>query len=135
MVRRITSVFHFRRKALLVLSCILLVVVAAHRPWKLLFVFSAKGLTNTLVFVVGGLVGAIAVHEFAQIVLRGRGEPWYTRRGSLVFLPVALLCTNALFGAADNLASKTIGIGPFLSSNASMCILLAVELMWIALLE
>ena len=61
----------------------------------LLFVFSAKGLTNTLVLVVGALVAVITIHEFAQLVLRSRGEPWYTRRGSLVFLPVALLCITA----------------------------------------
>jgi len=135
MVRRITSVFRFRRKALFMLACILLVVAMAHRPWMLLFAFSAKGLTSTLVLVVGAIVGVTTIHELAQLALRSRGEPWYTRRGSLVFLPVALLCINALFSAADNLVSKTFGMGPFLSSNTAMCILIAVELMWIALLE
>ena len=135
MVRRITNIFRFRRRALFMLGCILLVVAAAHRPWMLLFAFRAKGLTNTLVLVVGALVAVITIHEFAQLVLRGRGEPWYTRRGSLLFLPVALLCMNALFRVADNLASKTFGMGPFLSSNAAMCVLIAVELMWITLLE
>ena len=135
MERKITSVFRFRRKALFMLACILLVVAMAHRPWMLLFAFRAKGLTNTLVLVVWALVGVITIHELAQLALRSRGEPWYTRRGSLLFLPIALLCMNILFIAADNLVSETFGMGPFLSSNAAMCVLIAVELMWIALLE
>jgi len=117
------------------LACTLLVVAAAHRPWMLLFAFSAEGLTNTLVLLVVGLVAVIAIHEFAQFVLHSQGEPWYTRRGSLIFLPVVLLCMNAVFCAADNLVSKTFGMGPFLASNAAMCTLIAVELMWIVLLE
>ena len=135
MVRRIANVFRFRRKALFMLGCILLLIAVAHRPWMLLFAFRAKGLTSTLVLVVGALVAVITIHEFAQFVLRSQGEPWYTRRGSLVFLPIALLCMNVLFIAADNLASKAFRMGPFLSSNAAMCVLIAVELMWIALLE
>jgi hypothetical protein len=94
MAQKITSAFRFRRKALFMLACVLLVVAVAHRPWTLLFAFSAKGLINTLVLVVGGLLGVIAIHEFAQLVLRGRGEPWYTRRGSLAFLPIGLRRRN-----------------------------------------
>ena len=117
------------------LAGILLVVVLAHRPWILLLAFSGKGLTKTVLLVVAGLTAVIAIHELAQFVLRGRGEPWYSRRGALIFLPAALLCMNALLSIVDNLASRIFGIGPFLSSNAAMCMLVAVELLWIILLE
>lgn|GEM_PF-1848734 len=134
MARNTTDTF-FRRKALFMLACILLAVVLAHRPWMLLLAFSGKGISKTVLLVVVGLAAVIAIHELAQFVLRGRGEPWYSRRGASIFLPAALLCINALLSIADNLASKIFGIGPFLSSNAVMCMLIAVELMWIVLLE
>lgn len=72
----------FRRRALFMLAGILLVVVLAHRPWILLLAFSGKGLTKTVLLVVAGLTAVIAIHELAQFVLRGRGEPWYSRRGA-----------------------------------------------------
>ena len=53
MNQRITSAF-FRRKALFLLGCILLLIAVAHRPWVLLTMFSAKRLTNTVVLVVAG---------------------------------------------------------------------------------
>jgi hypothetical protein len=135
MARNVTNCFRLRRKTLFMLGCILMVVGVAHRPWMLLLAFSTKGLTNTLVLVVVGLVAVIIIHEFAQLVLRGRGEPWYIRRGSLIFLPIVLGCLNALLSVADHVASKLFDIGPFLSSHAAMCMLIAVELIWIALLE
>jgi len=135
MARNTTNTF-FRRKALFMLACTLLILAVAHRPWMLLFAFSAKGLTHTVLLVVVGLAAVIVIHELAQFVLRGRGEPWYARRGALLFLPAALLCINALFSVVDDIAFRTFGIGPFLSSsNAAMCMLIAVELLWIALLE
>ena len=134
MAQRIASMF-FRRKVLFLLACILLLLALAHRPWMLLFIFSARGLTNSVVFVVVGLVAVIAVHELAHLVLRGRTGSWIARRGALVFLPIALVCVNALLTVADKGACKTLGIGPFFSSNAAMYALVAVELMWITLLE
>lgn len=134
MTQRITST-SFRRKALFLLACILLLLALAHRPWMLLFAFSAKGLTNSVVFVVVGLVAVIAVHELAHFILRGRGGPWIGRRWALIFLPIALVCINALLSVVDKLAGRTLGVGPFLSSNTAMYMLTAVELMWIALLE
>jgi len=134
MAMNTTDIF-FRRKALFMLACILLVVAAAHRPWIVLSAFSDKGFTKIVILVVAGLAAVIAIHELAQSVLRGRGEPWYARRGALIFLPAAVLCINAIFSIADNLAFKIFGIGPFLSSNSVMCMLIAVELLGIALLE
>ena len=88
-----------------------------------------------LVLIVGALIGVIAIHELAQFVLRSQGEPWYVRRGTLIFLPIALLCLNAIFSIADQLVFKSFGTAPFLPSQTAMCILVATDLMWIALLE
>jgi hypothetical protein len=101
----------------------------------ILSLLTAKGLVNAAVLAILGIVAAITLHGFAQHILVGRGEPWYVRRGTLIFLPIALLCLNVLFTMIDKLLFKTFGIGPFLSSQAAKCILIAAELMWIAFLE
>ena len=134
MTQRVTSTF-FRKKVLFLLACILLLLALAHRPWMLLFAFSAKGLTNSVVFVVVGLVAVIAVHELAHFVLRGQRGSWIGRRWALIFLLITLVCINALLSVVDKLACKSFGVGPFLSSSTAMYVLTGVELMWIALLE
>ena len=88
-----------------------------------------------LVLIVGALIGVIAIHELAQFVLRSQGEPWYVRQVTLIFLPIALLRLNTIFSISDQLVCKSFGIAPFLPSQTAMCILIATELMWIALLE
>ena len=135
MIRNTARVFRFRRKTLFTLGFVLMGIAITHRPWLIFFAFSAKGLTNTLVLMVAALVGIIVIHELAQRVLRSQGKPWYIRRGSLLFLPISLLCLNILFRVTDQFISKTFGMVPFLPSQSAMCMLVAAELMWIALLE
>ena len=135
MIRNTARVFRFRRKTLFTLGFVLMGIAIAHRPWLIFFAFSAKGLTNTLVLMVAALVGIIVIHELAQRVLRSQGKPWYIQRGSLLFLPISLLCLNILFRVTDQFISKTFGMVPFLPSQSAMCMVVAAELMWIALLE
>jgi len=124
-----------RPKVLFTVAAVILLVCAAHRPWRLLFIFSGKGLTYTLVFVVAGLLIGAMVHELGQFCFRTNVSPWYTRRAAAIFLIVALMGINALLPIVDRMAFAVIGTGPFLSSAASGYVLIAFELVWVAMLE
>jgi len=124
-----------QRKVLLTLAAAILLACAINRPWRLLLVFSSKGLTSIVVLVIAGLLVAVLVHELAQVCFRSRSGPWYTRRGATVFVLVLLIGVNLLLPVADHLVLKVGGVGPFLSSAATAYALIAAELIWIALLE
>jgi isoprenylcysteine carboxyl methyltransferase (ICMT) family protein YpbQ len=124
-----------RPKVLFTLAAAILLICAIRRPWRLLFIFSGKGLTYTLVFVVAGLLIGAVVHELGQFCFRTKGSPWYTRRAAAVFLIVALMGINTLLPIVDRMAFAVIRTGPFLSSADSAYVLIALELIWVALLE
>ena len=125
----------FRRNALLFGAGIFLLIAFINKPWILLSFLTPKGLTSTALLAFAGLFSAIGIHEIAQIILRGPGEPWYARRGALVFLPVVIILVNALFGMLDKFAHNVAGIGPILTSQAVLYEFIAMELLWIVLLE
>jgi hypothetical protein len=52
-----------------------------------------------------------------------------------LFLIIVLVGANALLQVADDLLFKAVGVGPFLSSAVTVYALVAIELVWIALLE
>lgn len=124
-----------RPKVLFTMAAAILLACAIHRPWRLLFVFSGKGLTCAMVFIVAGLVIGAIVHELGQFCLRTNVSPWYTRRAAAVFLLVAMIGINALLPIIDRMVFAVIGTGPFLSSATSAYVLIAFELVWVALLE
>ena len=124
-----------RPKVLFTLAAAILLICAIRRPWRLLFIFSGKGLTYTLVFVVAGLLIGAVVHELGQFCFRTKGSPWYTRRAAAVFLLVAMIGINTLLPIVDRMAFAVIRTGPFLSSADSAYVLIALELVWVALLE
>ena len=72
---------------------------------------------------------------WGQACLRTRSSPWHTRWTAVVFLPVALIGINTLFSAVDRIAFTLTGAGPFLSSAAAANLLIARELIGVALLE
>ena len=125
----------FRRNALLFGSGIFLLIAFINKPWILLSFLTPRGLTSTALLAIAGLFAAICIHEIAQIFLRGPGEPWFARRGALVFLPVIILSINALFEMTDKFVHDIAGIGPFLTSKAVLYEFIGMELLWIVLLE
>jgi hypothetical protein len=124
-----------RPRILYALAIAILVLCAAHRPWRLLFIFSGKGLTRAVVLVIVGFVIAALIHLFGQACLRTRSGPWYTRWTAVLYLPVALIGINAVLPVVDRIASALTGAGPFLASAAAANALIAIELIGIALLE
>jgi hypothetical protein len=50
-------------------------------------------------------------------------------------LLVAFVAVNVAVRAADRLAFEVLGTGPFLASTAAAYVLIALELIWIALLR
>jgi len=124
-----------RPKVLFTLATVILAACAIHRPWRLLLIFSGKGLTRVVVLVVAGLLIAALVHELGRVCLRTKGSPWYTRRAAPIFLLAALIGINALLPTVDRIAFAAVGTGPFLSSAAAANALIGIELIWFAVLE
>jgi hypothetical protein len=117
------------------LAGVILALCAIHRPWRLLFIFSGKGLTRVVVLVIAGLMIAALIHVLGQVCLHSKSGPWFTQWTAVLYLPVVLIVINTLLPTVDRIALALTGAGPFLSSAAAANALIAVELIGIALLE
>jgi hypothetical protein len=122
-------------KVLYTLAAAILVLCGLHRPWRLLSLFSGKGLTCAVVLAVASFVVATLVHELGQLCFRGTGGPWFTRRAAVPFLLVAVVGINTMLPALDRVVFTLTKTGPFLSTAGAVYVLVALELVWIALLE
>jgi hypothetical protein len=97
--------------------------------------FSGKGLTCEVVLAVAALVVAAFVHELGQLCFRRIGGPWFTRAAAVPFLLVAIVGINTVLPVLDRAVFMLTKMGPFLSTAASVYVLVAMQLAWIALLE
>ena len=129
---RTTPHFLLRSKTLLILACLILLAGAVLKP--LSFVLLLRGRRFIAVLVAGLLVGTL-VRELAVVCLGTKGRLWYTRWAAPVFLLVALAAINSLFPIADLALVKMFGTGPFFSSPAAAHVVIAMELVTIALLR
>ena len=124
-----------RKNTLLMTAGIVMLIAIICRPAILLFCFSARELLNNTILVVVAFFAAISIDEWAQSVLRSPGEPWYIRRGSTLFLFLALLCMTTIVVVVGNWTFKAIGSGPLMSQNGAVLEFIALQLLWIVLLE
>jgi len=124
--------FLLRRKMLFTLAIVILLAGAAIRP--LSFVFLLWGRKCIAVLVAGLLIGAL-VRELAAVCLGTKGRLWYTRRIAPFFVLALLVAIHTALPIADRLVTRVFGIEPFFSSAASVHVLVAIELMTMALLR
>ena len=124
-----------RRNTLLQTAGIVMLIAIICRPAILLFCFSARELLNNTILVVVAFFAAISIDEWAQSFLRSPVDPWYIRRGATIFLFLALLVMTTIVVFVGNWTFKAIGSGPLMSQNGAVLEFIALQLLWIVLLE
>lgn len=121
-----------QRKVLLTLAAAILLACAVRRPLGFILLVRSR---NLVALVIAGFVVAALVRELATVCLRSKGRPWHTRWFAPLLVVLALAGINALLPAADRLAFAVFGIGPLLTSEMVAQVLIALQLMWIAVLR
>jgi len=124
--------FLLRRKVLLALAIVILVLGAVFHPLSFVGLLWARTL---FLVIVAAFVVAAGVQQVAATCLGTKGRLWYTRPIAPLFLLLVLALMHALLPMGDCLVARAFGVGPFLSSSVAGHSLLALELMWIALLR
>jgi len=124
-----------RRNALLAISAAFMAMAVAQRPALLLFLTSVPLTVNLAVSVVAAFFMALAIREFASLLLRGPGDPWYAKRGAIVFLAISLPSLNAILTILARTGPMAGRIGPVLLQPGMRFQLAAFEVLWMVLLE
>lgn len=121
-----------QRKVLLTLAIAILAACAISSPLSLVFLLAGD---SFVVLVAVGFVVAALVRVLAPVCLGAKFSRWHTRGIAPVFVLVALVAANALLRTIDPIASQILGSGPFLSSATAVYVVVALELVWLALLR
>ncbi len=124
-----------RRNVLLITAAATMLLAIICRPAILLSLLSAREFLNTAILVVVAFFSARSIDEWAQAVLRSPGDPWYIRKGSCIFLFLALLAMTTIVVVVGNWTFKSIGSGPLMSQNGAVLEFIALQLFWIVILE
>jgi hypothetical protein len=93
------------------------------------------GIVTAAFLVIAGFLAAKGIHKLADVFFRGSARPWYGRAGVVVFLCIILPCANVLFIIIDNMFFDITAIGHVAGQQVRMFVFMALELLWIALLE
>ena len=124
-----------RRHALLFAAAIFLLVAGFLDPRILYRLACQTGIVTTAFVVVCAFAAAKGIRKLADVFFRGSARPWYARPGVVVFLCVILPCVNVLFIIIDNVFFNVTDMGQVTSQQVRMFGFMAMELLWIALLE
>jgi len=124
-----------RRNALLAISAAFMVMAVVQRPALLLFFTSVRLTVYLAVSAVAALFMAMAIREFALAFLHEPGDPWYTKRGAIVFLAISLPSLNAILTILARSGPMVDRIGPVLLQPGMRFQLAAFEVLWMVLLE
>ena len=124
------------RKHTLLFAAVVFLLVAGFLDPGILHRFACQGGIVTAAFlVVAGFLAAKGICKLADVFFRGTARPWFARRGVVVFLCIVLPCANVLFIIMDNMFFGVVAIGQVTGQNARMFVFMALELLWIAMLE
>ena len=124
-----------RRNALLAISAAFMAMAGAQRPALLLFFTSVPMTVNLAVSVVAAFFLTLAIREFASLLLRGPGDPWYAKRGAIVLVAISLSSLNAILTILARSGPMADRIGPVLLKPGMRFQLAAFEVLWLVLLE
>ena len=93
------------------------------------------GIVTMAFTLICAFVAAKGIRKLADVFFRGSARPWYARPGVVVFLCVVLPCINVLFIMIDNMFFNITAMGEVTTQQVRMFGFMALELLWIALLE
>jgi len=121
-----------RRKILFTLAGAILIACAISSPLAFVLLLCGEKL---VALVIAGFLVAATVRMLGPVCLGAKGSVWHTRWAAPIFLLVALVAVNTALRIVDRLGFAVLGTGPFLSSAAAGYVLIALELVWIAVLR
>ena len=124
-----------RRHRLLFAAAIFLLIAGSIDPGILHRFACQTGIATVAFLVVAGFLAAKGIRKLADVFFRGSARPWYGRAGIVVFLCIVLPCVNVVFVIIDNLFFNITAIGHVTCQPVRMFVFMALELLWIALLE
>ncbi len=124
-----------RRHTLLFAAAVFLLVAGFVDP-GILHRFSCQaGIVTAAFLVIAAFLAAKGIRRLADVFFRGSASPWFARSGVVIFLCIILSCANVVFIIIDNMFFDITAIGHVASQQARMFIFMALELLWIAMLE
>jgi hypothetical protein len=124
-----------RKHALLFAAAIFLLIAGFLDPRILYRLACHVGIMTAAFMVVCAFLAAQGIRRLADAFLRKPISPWFARSGVVVFLCIILPCINVVFIIIDNLFFNITAIGQVTGQQVRMFIFMALELLWIALLE
>ncbi len=124
-----------RRHTLLFAASVFLLIAGFVDPGILRRFSCQTGILTAAFLVIAAFLSAKGIRRLADVFFRGSARPWYGRPGVVVFLCIILPCANVLFIIIDNLFFDITAIGQVIGQQVRMFVFMALELLWIALLE
>ncbi len=124
-----------RRNTLLFAAAVFLLIAGFIDPGLLRHFSCQAGIVTAAFLVIAGFLAAKGIRRLADVFFRGSARPWYGRPGVVVFLCIILPCVNVLFVIIDNMFFDITAIGHVTGQQVRMFLFMAMELLWIALLE
>jgi len=117
-------------------AAVVFLLIACFIDPGLLQRFSCQaGIVTAAFLVIAAFLAAKGIRRLADVFFRGSASPWYGRAGVVVFLCIILPCANVVFIIIDNVFFDITAIGHVTSQQVRMFVFMALELLWIALLE
>jgi len=124
-----------RRHTLLLAAVVFLLIAGLVDPAILHRFACQAGIVTAAFLVIAAFLAAKGIRKLADVFFRGSARPWYGRAGVAVFLCIILPCLNVLFIQADNMLFNITNWVQVTSQQARMFVFMAMELLWIAVLE
>jgi hypothetical protein len=124
-----------RRHTLLFVAVVFLLIAGFIDP-GIMYRFACQvGVVTAAFLVIAGFLSAKGIRKMADVFFRGSVRPWFARPGVVVFLCIIIPCLNILFIIMDNLFFNITAISQVTAQQVRMLLFMALELMWIAILE
>ncbi len=131
MSRSVTS----RRHAFLFAAALFLLIAGFLDPGLLHRSACQVGIVTAAFMVISAFVAAKSLPKLADVFFRGSVRPWYARPGVVVFICIILPCVNVLFIIIDSLFFNITEMGQVTTQQVRMFVFMALEFLWIGLLE
>lgn len=124
-----------RRQILLFAAVVFLLIAGYLDPAIVHRLACHAGIITVAFLVICAFVVAKGIRRLADVFFRGSANPWYARPGVVVFLCIALPCANVVFIIIDSLFFGITSMGQVISQQVRMFAFMALELLWVAVLE
>ena len=124
------------RRHKLLFAAVVFLLIAGFLDPELLHRFSCQaGIVTAAFLVIAAFLAAKGIRRLADVFFRGSARPWFACSGVVVFLCIILPCINIVFIIIDNMFFDIMAIGHVTAQQVRMFVFMALELLWIAMLE